>query len=139
MTSRQNGVERISISLEPQQVAQLERLQREAGFSNRSEFVRSMIENAAVEQDWTHDHTMVLGTITMVYDHHRSDLCGRLVELQHNTRGHILASTHVHLNQDTCGEMLLMAGHVVCIRKLFNEIRKLKGMHHATVSMSAFT
>jgi len=79
----------------------LETLLSEAGYKNRSEFIRDLVRNRLVEREWELNEEVV-GTMTIVYDHHRRGLTEKLTSLQHQSEGAILATTHVHLDEHTC-------------------------------------
>ncbi len=52
----------------------------------------------------------VVGTLTLVYDHHVPNLAGKLTEVQHAAGAMILAATHVHLDHNYCLEVIIMKG-----------------------------
>jgi CopG family nickel-responsive transcriptional regulator len=60
---------RISLSIEEPLLSQLERLVKDYQYANRSEFVRDMIRECLVEQEWEQNREVV-GTITLLYNHH---------------------------------------------------------------------
>jgi len=76
-------VVRLSLSIEKPLYDQLERLVKKSGYRNRSEFVRDMVRERLVQNEWEKDQE-VLGTITLIYDHHRHQLSEKLVSLQHD-------------------------------------------------------
>ena len=131
------GMTRLSLSLEPALAEQLNRLTQSANYENRSEFVRDMIREKLVHERWEQNDDRVLGTYTLIYDHHQRELCGLLVQLQHDANLHILASTHVHVSHEICAEMIMVTGLASEVRRLFNELRKPRGMLHATLGMSS--
>ncbi len=127
---------RISISLEASLAQQLERLARGSRYTNRSEFVRDLIRQRVVQQEWADARQDVVATITLVYDHHARELLDRLVDIQHQHAEHILASTHVHLSHEMCAEMIMVRGKRARIQRLADEMGKQRGVLHASVSMA---
>ncbi|MBZ0135181.1 MAG: nickel-responsive transcriptional regulator NikR [Planctomycetes bacterium] len=127
---------RISISLESELADELDRLVTRADYENRSEYLRDLIRGQLVEEEWTHGRE-VLGTITLVYDHHQSGLGDKLTALQHDHHASVLAGTHVHLDHHLCAEMIMMRGKPEVLRTLADGIRKLKGVLHAALSVSS--
>jgi CopG family nickel-responsive transcriptional regulator len=127
---------RLSLSLEKPLFDKLERLVRQRGYANRSEFVRDMIRQNLVQTEWQRDQE-VIGTITLVYDHHRRQLSEKLTSLQHHHHGAVLATTHVHLTEHLCAEMILIRGRASLIRKLADQIHQQKGVLHAELSMTS--
>jgi CopG family transcriptional regulator, nickel-responsive regulator len=127
---------RISISLEAGLAEQLEKLARGSRYTNRSEFVRDLIRQKVVEQEWEDARQAVVATITLVYDHHARELVERLVSIQHDHADQILASTHVHLSHEICAEMIMVRGKAARIRRLADEMNKERGVLHAALSMA---
>lgn len=127
---------RLSISLESDLAVELDRLVSGAGYENRSEYVRDLIREQLVEEEWTYGRE-VLGTITLIYDHHQSGLGEKLTGLQHDHHANVLASTHVHLDHHLCAEMIMMRGKPEVLRTLADGMKKLKGVLHAALAVSS--
>jgi len=128
---------RQSFSIEPSLWDKLEDLVKSAGYTNRSEFLRDMIREKLVEQEWRSGSHEVVGTITLVYDHHARLLGEKLTDIQHDHHEAILATTHVHLDHDMCAEMIMMCGRPDSIRAVADRIRQQKGVLHASLSISS--
>ena len=126
---------RVSLSIEENLFIQLSDLVRDNGYENRSEFIRDLIRNRIVNDQWNADGEVV-ATLTIVYNHHQRGLTEKLVELQHHSGGHVLASTHVHLSHHLCAEMIMLRGRGEEIRRLADSIRKLRGVLHADLSLA---
>jgi CopG family nickel-responsive transcriptional regulator len=127
---------RLSMSLEADLAADLDRLVADAGYENRSEYIRDLIRAELVDEEWTLGRE-VLGTITLLYDHHQPGLTDKLNGLQHDHHAAVLASTHVHLDHHLCAEMIMMRGKPEVLRALSDGIKKLKGVLHATLAVSS--
>ncbi|MBN2448528.1 MAG: nickel-responsive transcriptional regulator NikR [Phycisphaerae bacterium] len=128
---------RLSISLEKQLADRLERLVTGSRYTNRSEFVRDMIRERLVEQQWADEQREVIGTVTMLYDHHTRQLTERLMDIQHRFHDEVLATTHVHLSHDLCAEMIMVRGAAAHIRQLVDELRQQRGVLHAALAMGS--
>mgnify|MGYP000142833995 FL=1 len=127
---------RTSVAIERPLYDQLEKLVRKSGYKNRSEFVRDMIRERLVREQWAEDQE-VLGTITLVYDHHRRRLTEKLIDLQHHYHTHVLVATHVHLSHDLCAEVILVRGRAGLVRKLADAMHQQKGVLNAELSMAS--
>ena len=127
---------RVSLAIERSLLKRLEKMLAAGGYTNRSEFIRDMIRQRLVEQEWQGDREAV-GTITLVYDHHARLLSEKLTDLQHEHHGTILATMHVHLDEHTCVETVLARGPASRIREIADRIRRQKGVLHAALSMSS--
>ena len=124
---------RMSVSLEKPLYDKLEELIAQSRYSNRSEFVRDLIRGAMVQRQWQ-SQQRTLATITLVYDHHATNLGARLVKLQHDFTGRVLATTHVHLDHHHCAEMIMVQGRAGCIQALADAMRREKGVLHAALA-----
>jgi len=127
---------RLSMSLEESLYDKLESLVKSRNCKNRSEFIRDMVRDRLVEDEWG-ERSEVVGTITLVYDHHRHETGEKLTELQHHKRHNILAATHIHLSDDICAEMIMLRGSPQDIRALADAMRSQKGVLHANLTMSS--
>jgi CopG family nickel-responsive transcriptional regulator len=127
---------RTSLSIEDTLLKKLEEMTAGSGYSNRSEFMRDLIRDAAAREDWAQDEN-VLGTITMIFDHHKRELSDRLTKLQHQHHQLILASTHIHLTHDICAEMIMARGRASHINEIVNGLRQQVGVLHVGLTMSS--
>lgn len=127
---------RLSLSIEQPLFDKLEKLVSKSGYENRSEFVRDLIRDRLVKGEWDKDDE-VLGTITLVYDHHQRKLTEKLIDLQHHHHAAVLVTTHVHLTHHLCAEVILVRGRASMVRKLSDAIHQQKGVLHAELSMTS--
>jgi CopG family nickel-responsive transcriptional regulator len=127
-------LQRFSFSIEKSLAAQLEKMIRESHYENRSEFIRDLVRGKMVDAEWETDGE-ALGTISLLYDHHKRRLSEKLIEVQHHHAAQVLASTHVHLNKNICAEMIMVRGKAPDIRHLFDHMRQEKGVLHSSISL----
>lgn len=127
---------RVSFSIEQSLVEKLEEMVQKQDYDNRSEFIRDMIRAKLVEQAWENNEE-ALGTITLIYNHHARLLNEKLTDVQHHHHNLVLATTHVHLDQHVCAEMIMVKGRASEIRALANLLQQPKGVLHATLSMTS--
>jgi CopG family nickel-responsive transcriptional regulator len=127
---------RQSFSIESSLLERLEQLVEESQYKNRSEFIRDMIRDRLVQREWESNEE-VLGTITLVYSHDYRQLSEKLTELQHHHHDDILVTTHVHLDEHRCAEVILLRGRCDRIREIADLLRQQKGVLHAALSMSS--
>ncbi len=127
---------RTSITIEEDLLEKLEQLTSKSQFSNRSEFIRDLIRGAMVEEEWAANEEVV-GTITLIFDHHKRELTNKLTKLQHNHHREILASTHIHLDHHICAEMIMIKGPASTINEIVNNLRQQVGIIHAGITMSS--
>lgn len=124
---------RLSVSIEKPLFERLEKLVADSNYSNRSEFVRDLIRGYLVEEEWNSDKVL-LGTISLLYDHHARGLSEKLTHRQHHFSGTVLATTHVHLDEHLCAEMIMVRGQGKDIKALADQLRREKGVLHAKLA-----
>lgn len=131
-----SGLSRFSISIEKGLFQRLGKLVSKSKYTNRSEFVRDLLRERLVEEEWKGNEEVV-GTITLVYDHDTRELSKKLTRLQHHHHNMVLATTHVHLDGHMCAEMILTKGKAKEIQEISDLIRQQKGVLHAALSLSS--
>jgi CopG family nickel-responsive transcriptional regulator len=130
-------IARFAVSLEDSLFQAMEKLVKKHRYTNRSEFVRDLVRGKLVENQWEEEHTHVLGTLTLIYDHHAYELNKKLTDLQHHHHKLVLATTHVHLDEHMCAEMIMLQGHPDELRHIADLAGQQKGVLHSTLSMSS--
>ncbi|HEY0758604.1 MAG TPA: nickel-responsive transcriptional regulator NikR [Acidisarcina sp.] len=118
---------RTGISLEQDLLAEFDRLIARRGYRNRSEAVRDLIREALLSEAVDSD-APVVGTLTLVYDHHVPNLPEKLTDAQHHAGAMVLAATHVHLDHDYCLEVIIMKGNSRAIQAIADSIIALRGV-----------
>lgn len=127
---------RFGVSLDSDLLKLFDREIEKQHFASRSEAIRDLIRRELVAEEWEDPQREVVGAISMVYDHHVRGLTERLLELQHGFGCGIIATMHVHLDHHNCMEVLVARGTGATVRDLAGKIRGLKGVKHATLSMT---
>ncbi len=128
---------RLSFTLDEGLFARLEELRRHRGYTNRSEFLRDALRSYMVQESWRTARGTVVGTLTLVYDHHAPGLTERLTEIQHTHHHQILATTHVHLDHNICVEVIILKGEPGSIEGLAAQLRRERGVLHAQLCTSS--
>ncbi len=124
---------RFSVSIEADLLSRFLRLAKKHGWTNRSEAIRNMMRDALVREEWSSDEEIV-GTITIVYDHHRRELTDRLTNIQHDHHEAVLASTHIHLDHDNCLEMIAVRGTATQVQRIADALIGARGVKHGKLS-----
>lgn len=95
---------------------------------NRSEAVRDLVRDALVEEAAARPGVEVMGTLTIVFNHHASDVQEKLHHIQHERFGHIVSTTHVHLDEDNCLEVIILRGESTEVHAIADMILGTKGV-----------
>ncbi len=108
---------------------------RGRGYSSRSEGIRDAIRAYIIEYEWMERESgEEIGTITYLYDHSQRGLGDQLTEAQHNYLDMIRTSTHIHLDEENCFEVIVMKGDAKRIKELAEKIMSLKGVKHVKLT-----
>ncbi len=118
---------RTGISLEQDLLAGFDRLIAKRGYKNRSEALRDLIREALLSEA-IESNNPVVGTLTVVYDHHVPNLTQKLTEIQHHAGTMVLAATHVHLDHHYCLEVIIMKGRSKEIREVADRMLATRGV-----------
>ncbi len=127
---------RFGVSLDSDLLEKFDVLCDERSYQTRSEAIRDLIRNMLVQKEWEDLGGETAGTLTMVYDHHQSDLAQKLTELQHDYLDIIVASMHVHLDHNNCLEILVLRGTGERLRNLGTKLTSTKGVKHGTLNLT---
>lgn len=98
--------------------------------TNRSEAVRDLVRDVLIEEESASSNNEIVGTITMVFDHHTSDLSDKLDAVQHDHFKEIISTMHVHLDAHNCLEVIALKGQASEIRAIAEALLGTKGVKH---------
>jgi len=118
---------RIGVSLEDSLLKEFDRLIAKRGYENRSEAFRDLIRERLLSV-MVQSNKPVVGTLTIVYDHHIPNLAQKLTEIQHHAGAMILAATHIHLDHHYCLEVIIMKGRGKDLQAVADGMLALRGV-----------
>lgn len=124
---------RFGVSVEEELLKNFDQLTTNQGYANRSEALRDLMRDALVKAKLEGEPQAtgeVLGSLTLVYDHHAKDLSDKMSSLQHEFFHFIVSVLHVHISHDDCMEVIVLRGEVQQIRSLADALLSLKGVKH---------
>jgi len=127
-----SDLSRFGVSVDEELLHSFDRLIAGQGYANRSEALRDLMRDALVKSqvETSPENGEVLGSLTLVYDHHASELNDKMNELQHDHHDLVVSVLHVHVNHDDCMEVIVLRGAVREIRELADGLLSLKGVKH---------
>jgi len=118
---------RFGVSMEKDLLQSFDRFISAHGFHNRSEAIRDLIrEKLSLEKGFRTEK--VLGSVTIIYNHHIRNLTETLTDIQHDFQEYIIFSSHVHITHDHCLEIIVVKGEEKTLRDLTTRIGGLKGV-----------
>ena len=128
---------RIGVAIDSDLLKKFDGLIARRGYTNRSEAFRDLIRDKLVEESWENPERKVVGTISIVYDHHVRLLNERLTGVQHEHYHHVLSTLHVHLDHDHCLEVLVVRGRAAAVRAVADALISAKGVKHGRLTITS--
>jgi CopG family nickel-responsive transcriptional regulator len=127
---------RIGVAIDSELLRKFDDLIAKRGYTNRSEAFRDLIREELVEQAWESPERKVVGTVSIVYDHHVRLLNEKLTGLQHEHYHHVLSTLHVHLDHDHCLEVLVVRGKAAEVKRIADALIATKGVKHGRLTIA---
>ena len=109
---------------------------KDKGYDNRSLAIADMIRAHLVEHRQKFSAEEIVGTITLVYDHHKQHVQEALTDIQHDHHEVIVSAVHVHLDHHNCLEVLLVRGRSGVIRKIADQLIAARGVKHGKLTVT---
>jgi CopG family nickel-responsive transcriptional regulator len=128
-------MERITITIDDELLATVDALVEKRGYPSRSEAIRELLRRAAKQEQAADGRAPCVATLTYVYDHSVRHLAHRTVATQHDHHDLNIATTHVHVDHDSCLEVIILRGRADAIEKLANTLTAQRGVRHANLHM----
>jgi CopG family nickel-responsive transcriptional regulator len=127
---------RFGVSLDSDLLERFDALCDEREYQTRSEAIRDLIRNTLVQREWENTGHDVAATLTLVYDHHKSDLAQKMTNAQHDAHQLIIATLHVHLDHYHCLEILVLKGPGKDVQGLAQRLVATKGILFGKLSLA---
>lgn len=121
---------RFGISIDSRLLKLFDDLISEKGYVNRSEAIRDLIRKALVDEQADKEEEEIIGTITLVYNHHTRELSENLTDRQHSHHELVLSALHVHLDAENCLEVIVVKGRAKTVRHLADSLIGTRGVKH---------
>ncbi len=119
---------RFSVAIGGELLRRFDRYRALHSHPNRSAAVRALMRDALIEEAVTHDENEAMGVLTLIYDHHVSQVAKRLTDLQHEHLERVVTTTHVHLDHERCLEVILLRGPAGLVRSLADDLIGTRGV-----------
>lgn len=131
-----NRLVRFGVSLEGELLRRFDAFIGAEGYDNRSKAIADLIRKEFVGDDFRKG-AMVAGAVTLVYDHHKREVANNLLDIQHDHGTIIISAQHVHLDHDNCLEIIAVKGPGAKVKELADALKAIKGVKHATLSVTS--
>jgi CopG family transcriptional regulator, nickel-responsive regulator len=127
---------RIGIALDSELLKRFDRYIGRQGYTNRSEAFRDLIRDRLVTEQTAAPDATVVGTVTLIYDHHAHGITEKLTEVQHENHDLVVSTSHAHLDHESCLEVLIVHGRSARVARFADRLIGLKGVQHGRLVMT---
>lgn len=134
-----SGLVRFGVSLKKNLLDSFDKYIKERNYTTRSKAIEDLISHSITENEFSNDTSSVVGSIDIVYDHHKRELLNKLTDVQHDFQDIILSSQHIHLDHHNCFEIVIVKGEKMRIEKLASMIKAAKGVKHSSLRLAGIT
>jgi CopG family nickel-responsive transcriptional regulator len=124
-----DGLVRIGVAIEDGLLRRFDSWLDARGGGNRSEALRDLIRDQLISAD-VEEHSDVVASVSIVYDHHHRELNQRLTDLQHHHGDMVVSALHVHIEHDRCLEVVVLRGRAFEVRAFAERLIGEKGVVH---------
>jgi len=127
-------MQRVTITIDDELAAELDRFMSARGYANRSEAIRDLarsgLQQAAVEAGGPRP---CIAALVYIYDHEARDLPKRLTRDFHDRHDLAQATLHVHLDHNSCMEVTVLKGRGSEVQEFADRIIAERGVRHGHV------
>ena len=122
-------MQRITITIDDELAAEIDKLAQSRGYQNRSETVRDLVRAGILEtQHNAHRATECMASVVYVYDQGTRELAKRLAHAYQEHHDLSVATLRVALDHDTC-----MEGKAAEVERLAEGIIAERGVRHGRI------
>ena len=121
-------VSRVSISLAPKLLDELDQMVVNRGFASRSHAVSEMVSSGLAEHQRKLGEEVMVGNITLHYDRTVPGLQRQLADLQFQYIDEVISSLHVQLSHQQVMEVILVQGQARRLQRIADELSTRRGV-----------
>lgn len=119
---------RLSISLPPELVTQLDAMMAERKLPSRSQVISELIRHELADFGARQTDPVIAGTITLIYRAESGRVRHALAQTQSAYLEEVISSQHVFLEDDQSLEVLLVQGPAARLRQLCDDLRRIRSV-----------
>jgi CopG family nickel-responsive transcriptional regulator len=131
-------VVRFSVSLPPQLLKRLDETWKGMQYEGRSKAIHDAVRSFISEFEWMQKETgHITGAVLVLYYLDKPGLLNEITRAQHQFKNVISSTTHLHLEENECLEMIAVKGSVKEVRSLTQILMARKGVKQVKVAALA--
>jgi len=132
-----NNIVRFVVSIDEKLLSRFDTIITGKGYVNRSEAIRDLIRDMLVSEDVANPESESIGTLTLVYSHDVHELSEKLNDIQHHYHRIIVSTTHIHLDEHNCLEVLILKGKARDVQTIADKLLAIKNVRHGKLSVTS--
>ena len=123
-------MQRVTITMEDDLLAELDALVTRRGYQNRSEALRDLTRAGLRQGEPPLPEAACVAALVYVYDHARRDLPNRLTNEFHDHHHMAISTLHVHLDPESCLEVTVLKGATKDVQHMADHVIAERGVRH---------
>ncbi len=123
-------MQRVTITMEDDLLAELDALVVRRSYQNRSEALRDLTRSGLRQAELPKPDATCVGALVYVYDHARRDLPNRLANEFHDHHHMAISTLHVHLDPESCLEVAILKGAAKDVQHMADHVIAERGVRH---------
>jgi len=128
-------MQRVTVTLEDEQLEALDSIVSGKGYQSRSEALRDILRDAIIGPRSAHARGPCLAALSYVYDHETRELSRRLTHVQHAHHDLTVASVHVHLDPSSCLEVAILKGEASSVEEFAASVTTQRGVRYGNLHL----
>jgi CopG family nickel-responsive transcriptional regulator len=130
-----HAISRFGVSIDKTILEKFDALVKANAYPTRSKAIENLINNFLSDALLADSTASAVGSINIIYDHHRRELPSKLTSIQHDFEDIIISSHHLHLNHHNCFETVIVKGAQNKINTLLKKVKSVKGIKYASLNI----
>ena len=123
-------MERVTITIEEELLAEVDALVSSHGYQNRSEALRDLARAGLRRAEPPKPDEPCVAALVYVYDHTRRDLPNRLANEFHDHHDLAVSTLHVHLDAESCLEITVLKGAAGALQHMADHVIAERGVRY---------
>ena len=132
-----HNIVRFGVSIDEKLLDKFDALINDKGYVNRSEAIRDLIRSMIINEDTSDPDAESIGTLSLVYNHHASDIADKLNDIQHHHYHNIVSTTHIHLDEHNCLEVLILKGKTGEVKSIADKLSSIKNVENGQLTLTS--
>lgn len=131
-------VTRFSVSLPPPLLKRLDETWKSMHYQDRSKAIHDAVRSFISEFEWMQKESgQITGAVLVLYYLDKPGLLDEIMKVQHQFKNVISSTTHLHLEENKCLEMIAIKGNTKEVRNLTQALMAKKGVKQVKVAALA--